>query len=499
MKSKITDTGVKFSGAKKDKVRAYVSASGEKVTTVKKSTIWPEPDWASDAVDTRNPKHVYMFMHLYPKISKTPNLKRYKDPQVCKEHYIKIVETLKDCYENPEKHGFGETKFLDPDLRTLELMRILEKPLGCKNATEVMMLTIAACNKEKNLFNYDGYKEFGMLYKAGFGTDKQISTKSRLDVAEFTWNATKKKFFSITENGKIIKNIDQKVVYEFSSREDAEVKLIELLKEDWHKNKLLENIQEIIKRPMPLDNECRIGKDYRNGKDVTLDHFMETFKFSGIEWGNWVTQAERQQFLNCTFDAYSDLLNLMGLPLHFASLNGELGIAFGSRGTSNECAHFDDKEMLIHISKTKAIGSLAHEFGHAFDYVLKQKFNCPYWLSEIKTKEILRADSSTIKAFGFWADWVDQSVCIADSKAVDSKRSSKYFSTRCELFARCFEQWVQVSLTNAGQSNNFLVYGAVANPESKLSVYPRDAELEKSCDLIKVIVDSLHTSFEVLN
>lgn len=483
MKSKITDVGIKFKGAKKDKVRSVNNTTDVKVPTVKKSTIWPEPDWASDAVDFYNPNHVFMFMHLYPKISKTPNLKGFKDPVAAIDYYVKVVETLKNCYENPSIFP-DDTKVIDPDYRTLLLIDFLKEPLGCKNSTEVVMISIAACNKDKNLFCYKGHKDLNILLKAGFGTDKQIATDTKLAVAEYKWRATKAKFFTITENDKIIKDVADKVVYEFKTKEEAEEQLIKLLKSEWHKGQLLKNVKELTKRPMPIDNECRVGVDYRNGQDVTIAQFTDAFKFRGIEWGEWVTQAERQQFLNCAFDALSDLLNLMDLPLQFASLNGVLGIAFGSRGKAGECAHFDEKELLIHISKTKAIGSLAHEFGHAFDYVISNHNSLPYWYSEVKSINALSSTCDIHNAFSAWANWIDSSACMKDSKDVDKKRSNKYFSTRCELFARCFEQWVQVSLTEKGQSNNFLVYGAIANPESQISVYPRNKEQSESYKLI---------------
>lgn len=102
---------------------------------------------------------------------------------------------------------------------------------------------------------------------------------------------------------------------------------------------------------------------------------MDYFKFSGVEFGNWVNQKERAWFLNCTYDSLMDLVELLGLPVTFASLGGKLGIAFGSRGTGvdSAAAHFEPGNMLIHLTKTQGVGALAHEFAHGFDCVLAKR------------------------------------------------------------------------------------------------------------------------------
>jgi hypothetical protein len=62
-----------------------------------------------------------------------------------------------------------------------------------------------------------------------------------------------------------------------------------------------------------------------------------------------------------------DLANLLGLPPKAISLDGELGIAFGARGSGSAAAHYEPGRVVINLTRTRGAGSLAHELGHAFD------------------------------------------------------------------------------------------------------------------------------------
>lgn len=116
-----------------------------------------------------------------------------------------------------------------------------------------------------------------------------------------------------------------------------------------------------------LDKIVRKGVDYRSGRDITAQELCETFGFPGVEFGNWLTQKERQAVLNHSFDAFMDLCEITGLPHHAMSLNGLLAAAFGSRGIANALAHFEPDRFVFNLSRLKGAGSLAHEWFHALD------------------------------------------------------------------------------------------------------------------------------------
>lgn len=111
----------------------------------------------------------------------------------------------------------------------------------------------------------------------------------------------------------------------------------------------------------------RTGTDYRNGKNITAKDLCDIFGFPGIEFGNWLTQKERQAVLNYAFDAFMDLAHVTGLPYRAMSFNGLLAAAFGSRGKANALAHFESGRYVFNLSRLKGAGSLAHEWFHALD------------------------------------------------------------------------------------------------------------------------------------
>lgn len=119
------------------------------------------------------------------------------------------------------------------------------------------------------------------------------------------------------------------------------------------------------------ENRPRTGKDYRKGKDATPGMFSDAFGFRGVEFGKWVTQGknakERQGMLNLAYDALHDLADIVGIPPKAISLNGTMGLAFGSRGSGNASAHFERGNLVINLTKTKGAGNLAHEWFHALD------------------------------------------------------------------------------------------------------------------------------------
>ena len=137
----------------------------------------------------------------------------------------------------------------------------------------------------------------------------------------------------------------------------------------WEGIKARDNITERDLRS--AENRPRAGKDHRQGRDVTPQEFQDQFGFRGGEFGKWVQQGkgdkERQAILNDAYDALMDLADLVGIPPKAISLNGTLGIAFGSRGSGWASAHFEPSNLVINLTKTRGAGALGHEWFHALD------------------------------------------------------------------------------------------------------------------------------------
>lgn len=198
----------------------------------------------------------------------------------------------------------------------------------------------------------------------------------------------------------------------------------------------------------------RIGEDYRNGKNVDAEDFMNTFGFRGVQFGNWTNQADRQMAVNQAYDAFMDMARLIGVSPKAMSLNGELGIAFGARGVGGFAAHYEPGEVVINLTKTQGAGSLAHEWWHALDnYFARRAGSAGDMVTDnrrIEMRDALR------KAFNDMLDLVNGS-----DYAQRSAAKGEYWGRTHEITARLLAEWVDRELKKRGELNTFLSRGAV--------------------------------------
>lgn len=114
------------------------------------------------------------------------------------------------------------------------------------------------------------------------------------------------------------------------------------------------------------ENAPRIGTPRRN-RDVTPEEFQRAFGFRGVEFGEWVENKSRQEDLNKAYEALMDLAEALNLPPRALSLDGTLGLAFGSRGKGGKnapLAHYEHERVVINLTKKNGAGSLGHEWFH---------------------------------------------------------------------------------------------------------------------------------------
>ena len=134
--------------------------------------------------------------------------------------------------------------------------------------------------------------------------------------------------------------------------------------------------------PPQLEHVRRTGPDYRNGQEITGQHYLETFGFRGGEFGNWMNQNDRQASLNMGFEALKDLASALQISDKDIAYQGTLAIAFGARGSGNAAAHYEPLRKVINLTKMHGAGSLAHEWWHGFDDYLGARMGAKGFLSE---------------------------------------------------------------------------------------------------------------------
>lgn len=195
--------------------------------------------------------------------------------------------------------------------------------------------------------------------------------------------------------------------------------------------------------PPQLEFVNRTGVDYRHGSHITPEVWQKEFNFRGVEFGNWMTQADRQISMNYCYDALLDLAKILSIEPMDITYNGELAIAFGARGMSRALAHYEPTRQVINLTKMRGAGSTAHEWFHSLDHHIARTYNV--------------VDGTLASEYGRWAIFPDSlqelmSACkynpdgrytafFSNSRIFDmqySKDSHGYWSSNCEMLARAF-------------------------------------------------------------
>jgi hypothetical protein len=245
----------------------------------------------------------------------------------------------------------------------------------------------------------------------------------------------------------------------------------------------------------------REGPDYRGGKSVSGEDFIRTFGFSGVEYGNWTNQAEREKHLNLAYDSMMDFVRVMGWEPMTLSLGGKLGLCIGSRGRGGSRAanaHFEPVNMAINLTRMRGDGALAHEYCHAvanhygrlatgtpvdmadtFGYVLQKDGAVPSIDKTGLREEVQRAFQNLVVAIMRKPDndddyqdiskYTKRSNMLVTSMAKDGA-TGNYWGSPCEMFARSMEVWFKDRLRDAGERNDYLV--RVDKDAGENSVYP---------------------------
>ena len=247
-------------------------------------------------------------------------------------------------------------------------------------------------------------------------------------------------------------------------------------------------------------------KGGRDVAEVTSDpnkatkHMVENFGIRGVQWGNTVSDEERKHHAAKAVESLVDLADVVGLHPKDIALDGKLGLAFGARGKGTASAHYEPSTQVINLTRASGVGTLAHEWGHAFDHMLTdfgssrkdidsnrasgnymssehqythelvgpggKKWNSrgnetnlhEGWKHEEKPKRGIR------EAYGRWekasADYRKRlKSALRDAVRngqMSQNKADDYWNSDHEIFARTFERHVQHKLHEDGRENTYL-------------------------------------------
>ena len=196
---------------------------------------------------------------------------------------------------------------------------------------------------------------------------------------------------------------------------------------------------------------------------------MAKYNIKGFEFGNWVTQEERAEYVSSLTPTLEHLFSVLGS--RNIGINRNVGVAFGARGSRGALAHYEPVLNMINLTRYKGAGSLAHEYGHALDY------NLGSFLDQHKDYPALSGGRSIAASLpentgGQLRAYVNQIVDsirngknfakmeLANKEAAAQGQDpvySAYWFRRTEIFARFFEQYVCYCLAERRISSRLLV------------------------------------------
>jgi hypothetical protein len=341
------DAGEKIGGARKDFHRRAMTADDleamndfERQSLVVKKNVWPSLDYAAMRENGVSAQAAIAIKYLKDAINVEPDRRHSQIVDDPEGHYIRAVGEVRDA--------MSEVKTLD-EFKAACLALYKAGRGDSRYIYGGSSFQVAIGNDASHLL-------YGAEASFGWGDDirteavvpskimSEIRKRGRR-VAEWGETATEDQLWGTLIKTRAEKSDAEKQAETEKAEQDREL----------HRPHL-----EVVERIG--------GEDWRGGRDITAQDLMDHFGFRAIEFGNWLPQDERQTVLNMAFDSLCDLADGLGIPPAGVSFNGELAVAFGSRGRGGKhaaLAHYEPARDVINLTRLKGAGSLAHEWSHA--------------------------------------------------------------------------------------------------------------------------------------
>jgi len=403
-------------------------------------SLWKEPDW-KELYANGYPKDllatIFGYYHSLRLKPKTDNFFKQGGTTISatmwKDAYVISVNFIKEWCESAV---------------SLESLNGLSDALKAHfNITESSkmdyQLYAAGRNTGKTWFHPLGksgkYSQYKKLLPYLDWPNSVDAKKIKLFPTELIKNKTKESFYCLCEVN--LKSYTwSSSAEEFSTYDDA---VKSLITEHGDSFKLKESPTKDVYTPRKNVKDLVNAPRYFSYLDASS--LMDDFGFRGIQFGNALSNIERQLFISNTYYSFQVIALILDIPHKWIGFGG-LGLAFGARGSGSASAHYEPTLNIINLTRFNGAGSIAHEFAHCIDNRLAKKCGHPDKLySEIDHKaensditERLKAFLNIMKACTKVSDY--QSCAISLDR---QKGKSHYWSMNCELVARAFEAYIQ--------------------------------------------------------
>lgn len=507
---KINDFGGKIGGAKKDlwaerglNVEDLLSMNEREIQTlVTKKNVWKKPNYQKLKDEGRTVRMVYFIKQVYDGLPTKCNILSGYTAEKKQQQYETYVSFIHEIKENllamkteEDVLNFYTSHILGKYV-SLSGGRYLSVNEGYRGIIEnrfvkavqeygwygidrkIVENKFLYTEEQKLLADYKIYQYDGDKVK--FETDysgKHLTVKVANGKLFYYPSGELADEKNWTQNTYFVVN-DKRTIIENNIETFEEAKGLAL--KDGKLKNALKNEQTKKKRkgklkPVQLEHVTRNGDNYRHNRNVTGKDYVQEFGIPQGEFGNWMNNKDRQYSMNYGYDAFLDLSRALHIHPKDISLDGTLKMAFGSRGSGDALAHYEPLYKVINLTKMKGAGSLAHEWGHAFDDFIGMKLGFADYatnhLYELKSK--LSSFYNLIDTMKYTDH--KRTKFYSDAIAIDgsyAKCDKGYWQSSVEMFARAFACYVHDRLgfqsdyltghantTKAKLENGTLVYG----------------------------------------
>lgn len=274
----------------------------------------------------------------------------------------------------------------------------------------------------------------------------------------------------------------------------------------------------------PYNKQIRSGPEMPRTYDYgDIDYIKDYYNLKGIEFGNWLSQQDRNNYMSGLGIALFDLHKALVFNPKQISLKGKITVAFGARGRGNATGHFEPSTFAINLTRYKrpkkgstlvkkfdrtklliqsgGVGTFAHEFGHALDFfggtflekVPSRALSGGRSQKQQSNRLHLKANSLQ----GLMARLLDKIIWQVSNKKHSSyferllKAKKKYgltdyYTRRAEIFARAFESYIHYKMQKKRAKNIFL-----AESKYDLDLYMSTKEIQKIEDAFDSLIGAI--------
>lgn len=248
------------------------------------------------------------------------------------------------------------------------------------------------------------------------------------------------------------------------------------------------------------------GDEYWNGTSINVpfevkpwhtnpENALEEFQLKGIEFGRWLNESERVEYLANSMQGLSNMAKVLGIPNAAIGVHKKVGIAFGARGRGGASAHYEPSSYSnINLTKERGARALAHEYGHAIDNLVTKKVGGNYITGgrSVKKTAITNGKDSKLRQLAekFFKELYFNTDGSKSNYHTRLLNGTEYDQRRIEVFARIFDTYVWTLCEEQKLASNYLA----APNFGKLN--PTKKEFEQTrplfAELVHGILSELH-------